>query len=53
MKKTLSFTDNELNLVLAALQELPHKTVDGLLHNLIEQIKAQNTITEKVTEKKK
>jgi hypothetical protein len=32
---------DELNLVMKALQELPHKTVDTLLRNLMEQAKTQ------------
>jgi hypothetical protein len=33
----VEITVNELNVVLGALQELPHRMVDGLLKKLIEQ----------------
>ena len=34
---SVEITVNELNVVLGALQELPHRLVDGLLKKLIEQ----------------
>jgi hypothetical protein len=37
----LEITLNELNVVLGALQELPHRLVDGLLNKLITQGKSQ------------
>jgi hypothetical protein len=37
----LEITLNELNIVLGALQELPHRLVDGLLNKLIVQGKSQ------------
>lgn len=37
----LELTLNELNVVLGALQELPHRLVDGLLKKLVEQGKSQ------------
>lgn len=37
----LEITLNELNVVLGALQELPHRLVDGLLNKLIVQGKSQ------------
>jgi hypothetical protein len=33
----VELTVNELNVVLGALQELPHRMVDGLLKKLLEQ----------------
>jgi hypothetical protein len=32
---------NEINIVLAALQELPHKVSDGLLRNIVAQANEQ------------
>jgi hypothetical protein len=32
---------NEINIIIGALQELPHKVVDGLLRNIMEQAQSQ------------
>lgn len=32
---------DEVNLIFAALQEMPHKTVDNLLRNILSQAQAQ------------
>jgi hypothetical protein len=32
---------NELNIIFAGLQELPHRIVDGLIKNLMSQAQAQ------------
>jgi hypothetical protein len=32
---------NELNVIVAALQELPHRVVDGVLKKLIQQAQEQ------------
>lgn len=32
---------NELNMIFAAIQELPHRAVDGLIRKLFEQANAQ------------
>ena len=37
----IELTVNELNVVLGALQELPHRMVDGLLKKLIDQGRSQ------------
>lgn len=37
----VALTINELNVVLASLQELPHKVADPLLRNLMGQAQAQ------------
>jgi len=37
----LDLTVNEVNLVLAALQELPHKVSDGLLRKIVAQVNKQ------------
>lgn len=37
----VEITVNELNVVLGALQELPHRMVDGLLKKLIDQGRSQ------------
>jgi hypothetical protein len=37
----LEITLNELNVVLGALQELPHRLVDGLLNKLVAQGQSQ------------
>jgi hypothetical protein len=37
----VELTVNELNVVLGALQELPHRMVDGLLKKLIDQGRSQ------------
>ena len=38
---TVEVDVNELNMILGALQELPHRVVDGLLRKLMEQAQAQ------------
>ncbi|CAB4142949.1 hypothetical protein UFOVP447_56 [uncultured Caudovirales phage] len=38
---TLEVNVNELNVIIGALQELPHRVVDGLLRKLIDSAKAQ------------
>lgn len=38
---TLDFTVNDVNLVLAALQELPHKIADPMIRKIMEQAQAQ------------
>jgi hypothetical protein len=38
---TLEFTVNDVNLVLAALQELPHKIADPMIRKIMEQAQAQ------------
>ena len=37
----LDFTVNDVNLVLAALQELPHKIADPMIRKIMEQAQAQ------------
>lgn len=37
----VELTVNELNVVLGALQELPHRMVDGLLKKLLDQGRSQ------------
>jgi hypothetical protein len=32
---------NEINIIIGALQELPHRVVDGLLRNIMEQAQSQ------------
>ena len=38
---TLDLTVNDVNLVLAALQELPHKIADPMIRKIMEQAQAQ------------
>ncbi len=38
---TLELNVNELNIVIAGMQELPHRVVDGLIRKLVEQAQAQ------------
>jgi len=38
---TLTLNVNELNVVLAGLQELPHRVVDSIIKNLMTQAQAQ------------
>lgn len=38
---TLDLTVNDVNLVLAALQELPHKVSDPMIRKIMEQAQAQ------------
>lgn len=38
---TFTLNVNELNVVLAGLQELPHRVVDALIKNLVSQAQAQ------------
>jgi hypothetical protein len=38
---TLAVDINELNVIVAALQELPHRVVDGVLKKLIQQAQEQ------------
>ena len=38
---TLDLTVNDVNLVLAALQELPHKIADQMIRKIMEQAQAQ------------
>lgn len=38
---TLDLTVNDVNLVLAALQELPHKVSDATIRKIMEQAQAQ------------
>jgi hypothetical protein len=38
---TLEVNVNELNVIIGALQELPHRVVDGLLRKLVDSAKAQ------------
>jgi hypothetical protein len=40
-KVTLDVNVNELNVIMAALQELPHRVADPLLRNLMQQAQAQ------------
>jgi hypothetical protein len=40
---TLALTANEVNTVLAALQELPHRLVDPILKKIVEQAQQQST----------
>jgi hypothetical protein len=38
---TFTLNVNELNVVLAGLQELPHRVVDSIIKNLMSQAQAQ------------
>ena len=38
---SIKMTPQELNVVLAALQEMPHKVVDGLIRNVYQQAQEQ------------
>ena len=38
---TLNVNVNELNIIMGALQELPHRVVDPLLQKLFQQARAQ------------
>lgn len=38
MRKTLEFTDQELNILLLALQKQPYETVAELIKNIIMQL---------------
>jgi hypothetical protein len=40
-KVTLDVNVNELNVIMAALQELPHRVADPLLRTLMQQAQAQ------------
>jgi len=40
---TLTLTVNEVNTVLAALQELPHRLADPILKKIVEQAQQQST----------
>jgi hypothetical protein len=40
-KVTLDMNVNELNIVMAALQELPHRVADPLLRNFMQQAQSQ------------
>lgn len=40
-KVSLELTVNELNVILTALQELPHRAVDSLLKNILAQAQEQ------------
>lgn len=45
-KKTLTFTDQELNVVLFGLQKLPYETVAELIPNIVRQLQAQSAIAQ-------
>lgn len=45
MKKKLEFTDQELNIILMALQKQPFEVSHDLIYNIVNQVKAQQ-ITE-------
>lgn len=38
---TLKFTVNEVNTILASLQELPHRVSDPIIRSLVEQVQPQ------------
>lgn len=38
---TLKFTVNEINTILASLQELPHRVSDPIIRSLVEQVQPQ------------
>lgn len=52
-KYKIELDEKELNLALAALQELPHKTVNDLIHNIVQQVKVQGVSAENKKEDKK
>ena len=41
MKKTLELTDQELNVILFALQKQPFEVVNDLIRNIVQQLQAQ------------
>lgn len=41
MQIDLSLSVSEVNVVIAALQELPHRAVDSLIRNIVTQAQAQ------------
>jgi len=43
-KRILKFTDQELNILLYSLQKQPFETVNGLILNIVEQLKADNEV---------
>lgn len=40
-KVTITTTIQEINIVLAGLQELPHKVSDGIIRKIYEQVNSQ------------
>ncbi len=38
---TLTFTVNDVNTILASLQELPHRVSDPIIRSLVEQVQPQ------------
>ena len=38
---TLEVNNNELNIIMSGLQELPHKVVDQIIHKLVVQAQTQ------------
>lgn len=40
-KVNVTFTVNEVNTILAALQEMPHRISDPVIRNLLEQVQPQ------------
>ena len=41
VKVTLNLSVNDVNVVLTALRELPHRVVDSLIDNLVTQAQSQ------------
>jgi hypothetical protein len=50
MKKTLQFTEQELNVILFALQKQPFEMVNGLIQNIVGQLQPVGNNKEVVTE---
>jgi hypothetical protein len=44
MKNSLQLTNQELNIILFALQKQPYEVVNDLIQNIVAQIKAANEV---------
>ena len=53
MKKKLELTEQELNIVLFALQKQPFEMVNDLIRNVVSQLQAQQTNVESVKTEEK
>ena len=53
MKKNLEFTEQELNIVLFALQKQPFEMVNDLIRNVVFQLQAQEVNVENVKTEEK
>jgi hypothetical protein len=52
MKKTLEFNEQELNIILFALQKQPFEMVNDLIRNVVGQLQAQQVAVEPKIESK-